>query len=214
MNTPAIITFDRLDPARTLITRFSRHLDSGRAVILPTETQYALVCDATQPTAVESVRALKGRGNEPFSVFLPGRAALGRWRVAPPQWAEALIAAFWPGPMTLVLPTRHRVFSLLGGKPGSLGVRVSPEPCISAILGRLARPLLATSANPSGLRLDTVRENRWLRRLTDDSQVLWARPTRYRRRMASTVIDCTGDRPRLLRDGAIPRTVWQAVLYK
>jgi L-threonylcarbamoyladenylate synthase len=214
MSAPAIITINRLQLARAPLARLCRHLEHGRPVILPTETQYALTCDATDPVAVESIRTIKGRGNQPFSVFLPDRAALGRWRVVPPTWAEPLIEAFWPGPLTLVLPTRLRVFSLLGGIVGAVGVRVSSEPYVSAITRRFGRPLLATSANRSGMQLDPAAENRWLSRLTGDRPVLWARPGRYQRRPASTVIDCTGDRPRLLRDGAIPRTVWRAVLYK
>ena len=104
------------------------------------------------------------------------------------------------------------MFGLLGAGASGVGVRVSSEPIVSALARRLSVPLVATSANPSGTNLDPRRENDWLSHLTRADEVVWARPIRYRRRPASTVIDCTGKRPRLLRDGAISVREWQASL--
>ena len=203
MKGSGIIPIVRSRPPAGAVTRLGRRLSSGRAVVFPTETQYALSVVATDQEAVRLVRRLKGRGTKPFSVFVADRMALATWRIRVPDWAISLSLRFWPGPLTLILPTDNPMFRLLGAGVSGVGVRVSSEPIVSALARRLAVPLVATSANPSGAQLSARRENRWLECLAQADEILWARPVRYRRRPASTVIDCTGRKPRLLRDGAI-----------
>jgi tRNA A37 threonylcarbamoyladenosine synthetase subunit TsaC/SUA5/YrdC len=83
---------------------------------------------------------------------------------------------------------------------------------VALVLARIARPLVATSANPSGRILDAEAENRWLGQHAAAGDFLWARPLRYSRRPASTVIDLTGSRPRELRAGPVSADAWGAVL--
>ncbi len=207
-----MIRYDRHAPSRSLIVALARQIASGRPAVIPTETQYALTADATSAAAIQAVRAVKGRrAQQPFSVFLTGAAALKQWRITVPDWAQPLAGILWPGPLTLILPTRNVVFRRLGSD-GSVGVRVSPEPIVQMLARALNRPLLATSANPSGSVLSAPEENNWLADGAECGKFLWARPRRYQRRTPSTVLDCCGSRPKLVRVGAIGRVEWQRAL--
>lgn len=212
MNRSSIIRYHRRKPTqRTIRTLADRLLDCGLAVV-PSETQYALCALATSRRAVDAARSLKGRdGNRPFSAFFRDAGGLHRWGVELDGYALVLAEQLWPGPVTLVLPARGVLAKRLGASE-AIGVRISPEPVLERLLARLDAPVVATSANPSGIVLSAVAENRWLAGLAQSGRILWVRPEIYRRRPASTVIDCTGRRPRELRGGAIPTAEWRAVL--
>lgn len=208
-----IIHFDRSNPSRSHLRRLSDLLIADRPVVLPTETQYALACDATSKSAIAAVRIIKGRQpSAPFSVFLPGVADLKHWRIGCPDYAKLLADQFWPGPLTLILPTSNPIFRLLGGDGTSVGVRCTPEPIIARLLIAINRPIVATSANPSGVVMDSRAENRWLTTLVAGGKLTWVKPDRYIRKPASTVIDCTGKVPRELRPGPIAKAAWNAAL--
>ena len=210
MNEPGIIRFDRANPPASLARRLSRHLATDGVAVFPTETQYALSTDATSERGLARVRLIKGRtANQPFSIFLADRRALAEWGITIPDWAEMLAEMFWPGPLTLILPSAQRVFRRLGGRAHTVGVRVSPEPIVERLCRMTGRPLIATSANPSGLVLSPSGENRWLARQAAEHRLIWARPRRYRRLRASTVLDCSKRCVRLVRDGAIPAQIWR-----
>jgi L-threonylcarbamoyladenylate synthase len=208
-----IIHLNRRNPSRSHVRRLSDLLLAGTPVVLPTETQYALACDATSKAAIASVRAIKGRQpSAPFSVFLPGISALEPWRIDYPEYAVLLAGQFWPGALTLILPTSNPIFKLLGGDGRSVGVRCTPEPIIASLLIATSRPIVATSANPSGVVMDARAENRWLTGLANGGELVWVKPDRYIRKTASTVIDCTGKVPRELRPGPISKAAWNAAL--
>lgn len=210
-----IISINRRNPSRSHINRIARFLRDGLPAVLPTETQYALACDATSKRAIDAVRAIKGRKpTAPFSIFLPGIESLGEWRIRCPEYALVLASRFLPGPLTLVLPTSNPLFKLLGGDGKSVGVRVTPEPVIRATLDAIQKPLVATSANPSGVILMATAENRWIGAMADAGSLAWAKPSRYIRQPASTIIDCTGKVPRELRPGPITKAEWNDLLSK
>ncbi|MBI5868441.1 MAG: threonylcarbamoyl-AMP synthase [candidate division Zixibacteria bacterium] len=212
MTNGRIIRYARRHPTGRLIRILERHLLAGGVAILPTETQYALAAIATSKRNVARVRTIKGRSHKlPFSVFLPDHQSLRRWHVDLPESAELLAEAFWPGPMTLILPTRHPALRRLGGG-ATVGIRVSPEPLIEKLCRRLGTPLLATSANPSGLVLSARAENHWLSSQVEVHGMIWARPARYKRHVTSTVLDCTRPRIRVVRPGAIPERIWWQAL--
>lgn len=209
-----ILSLNRAHPSRSQIHYLSRLLTTGRPVVLPTETQYALACDATSKSAVDAVRAIKGRQpSAPFSVFLSGVEELRRWRIGCPDYARWLADRFWPGPLTLILPTRNPIFKLLGGDGRSVGVRCTPEPIITMLLSGIKRPIVATSANPTGVVMNARDENRWLSRRARAEELVWAKPERFVRKPASTIIDCTGKVPRELRPGSITIAAWNAALH-
>jgi L-threonylcarbamoyladenylate synthase len=204
---------NRHRPARACVAQLACRLKAGLPVVVPTETQYALLADATSEAAVSAVLAIKGRSSQqPFSVFVLDAAWLDRWGIGCPPAARVLAEAFWPGPLTLILPTENPIFAHLGGNRRSVGIRVTPEPVVRFLLEQLARPLVATSANPSGRSLPPAAENRWLATEAAGGRVVWVRPWRYLRHDASTVVDCTVRVFRQLRAGPIGLDQWRAVV--
>jgi L-threonylcarbamoyladenylate synthase len=126
-------------------------LKRGEVVVFPTETLYGLGADALNEAAVEKVFRLKGRNpDNPIPVLLADREMLKALVAEVPALAEKLIASFWPGPLTLVLPARKDVPRPLLNSTGGIGVRISSEPLATGLVRALGRPLTATSANPSG----------------------------------------------------------------
>jgi L-threonylcarbamoyladenylate synthase len=209
-----IIRYNRRTPPRSLITRLAHHIVSGGLAVIPTETQYALTADATSARAVRDVRCLKERdAAQPLSIFLPDADSLAVWKIRTPEWARLLTAAYWPGPLTLVLPTDNPKLHRLGSRQG-VGVRVSPEPIVALLAKHVKRPLIATSANPSGVAFTLDAENVWLRHNAESGHFHWARPWRFLRRPPSTVLDCCSPRPKLIRAGAIPAREWRRTVRK
>jgi len=126
-------------------------LGRGDVIVFPTETLYGLGADALNFTAVERIFQLKGRDpNQPYPVLVSDRSMLESLVGQIVPLAEKLIARFWPGPLTLVLPARPHIPKPLVNSTGGVGVRVSSQPIAQEIVKMLGRPLTATSANPSG----------------------------------------------------------------
>lgn len=127
-------------------------LRSGALVAFPTETVYGLGADARQGAAVAAIYSAKGRPSfNPLIVHVADMAA-ARAFVDWTPLAETLAAAFWPGPLTLVLPLRdsHELSSLVTAGLPSLGIRVPAHPVAQALLQAFDGPVAAPSANPSG----------------------------------------------------------------
>lgn len=126
-------------------------LRAGGLIVFPTETLYGLGADALNFAAVEKVFQLKGRDlANPFPVIVSDRAMLDSLVAEISPLAEKLMAHFWPGPLTLVLPARADIPPQLVNATGGIGVRISSQPIAMEIVRALGRPLTATSANPSG----------------------------------------------------------------
>jgi L-threonylcarbamoyladenylate synthase len=126
-------------------------LRRGEVIVYPTETLYGLGADALNADAVEKVFQLKGRdADKPIPVLVADREMLGALVAEVSPLAEKLMARFWPGPLTLVLPARRDLPRPLVNRSGGIGVRISSQPIAARLLEALGRPLTATSANPSG----------------------------------------------------------------
>lgn len=180
-------------------------LRSGGIVAYPTETFYGVGGDARRADAARAVFALKGRaGSEPLPLVLPDAGWLEHVAVELTDLARRLAAAFWPGPLTVVVRAASWVPAEVHGGTGSVGVRVSPHPVAAALARGLGAPLVATSANRSGQpparRADEVRAVFPDLVVVDGGQTPGGAP--------STVVDATGRAPVLLRPGAIP---WQQI---
>lgn len=125
---------------------------AGQPVAIPTETVYGLAADATDPTAVARIYAAKGRPSfNPLIVHVPDLAAARRIAEFDDE-ALALAGAFWPGPLTLVLPLRGDagIASLVTAGLDTVAVRVPAHRAIRALLAATGKPLAAPSANASG----------------------------------------------------------------
>lgn len=178
-------------------------LTGGGVVVYPTETFYGLGADALSEDSLRRLAALKGRdAGKPISVLVSSRTML--LEIVPPlsETAERLMGKFWPGPLTLVLPARACVSPILTGGRGTIGVRISSHPLAEALVAELGRPVTATSANPSGREPATsVSQARgYFGSRVDaylDGGPAPAGP-------GSTVIELSGDRAVLIREGVIP----------
>lgn len=126
-------------------------LEHGDVIVFPTETLYGLGADALNFSAVEKIFQLKGRDpNNPFPVLIADRTMLDSLVSQVTPLAALLMARFWPGPLTLVLPARPDIPRPLVNRRGGIGVRLSSQPIATGLVRLLGRPLTATSANPSG----------------------------------------------------------------
>lgn len=130
-------------------------LKKGKIIVYPTETLYALGCDARNPQAALRAAALKARpSSKPFPLVLGSVDQLAE--LCPDLPAdirpdlERLAAKFWPGPLSVLLPTRPDLPSLARDAEGFSSVRVSPHPTVQALCAEIGGPLVATSANVSG----------------------------------------------------------------
>lgn len=177
-------------------------LRAGAPVILPTDTVYGL-CALPEPDAVERMYALKGR--EPRKPSALVAADVDALLAAVPELDERLLRALLPGPYTLVLPNPARRFpSITGGNPEAIGVRVPELPEVARAVVAAVGCVVATSGNLAG-GADPRRVEDVPRELLDrvgavvDAGGLPGTP--------STVLDCTGDEPRVLREGAVPADV-------
>ncbi len=140
-----------LETTDTRIAPAVAALKRGEVIVYPTETLYGLGADALNVAAVEKVFRLKGRNRDnPIPVLVADREMLTALVADVPALAEKLIASFWPGPLTLVLPARKDVSPPLLNSSGGIGVRISSEPVATGLVRALGHPLTSTSANPSG----------------------------------------------------------------
>lgn len=179
-------------------------LKQGELVAYPTETVYGLGADPGRGAALEKLLRLKGReATKGLILLVAGAAEVERVALPPSPLARALMARFWPGPLTLVIPARPELSPLVTGGHGWVAVRHSPSPVVTTLLERFGAPLVSTSANPSGV--PTPARGEELRRLWGKAlAVVVDHPGNGGGGQPSTVIRVDGERLEGLREGAIP----------
>lgn len=191
------------------ITDAAQRLKSGALVAFPTETVYGLGADATNPAAVARIYSTKGRpADHPLIVHLADMQDISEWAAEIPDYAIDLARAFWPGPMTLILPRTGLAADFITGGQETVGVRVPDHAIALALLSAFKKAggkgLAAPSANRFGQVSPTtasaVREELG-DFLAENDLILDGGPSLVG--VESTIIDCTADAPRILRPGAI-----------
>jgi len=177
-------------------------LRAGGLVAFPTETVYGLGADARSPEAVRRLFVAKGRpADHPVIVHLASADAMPEWASRVPSTAVTLAAAFWPGPLTLVLPRAAHVLDLVTGGQETVAIRVPSHPVAHALLETYGDGVVAPSANRFG-RLSPTRADHVHAELGDAVDlILDGGPTDVG--VESTIVDLSGDRPTLLRPGGI-----------
>ncbi|MBM3532759.1 MAG: threonylcarbamoyl-AMP synthase [Alphaproteobacteria bacterium] len=196
----------------TEIDEAAAALAAGRLVAFPTETVYGLGADATSDEAVARVYEAKGRPVfNPLIAHVPDLAAAERLVVFTDS-ARRLARAFWPGPLTLVLPRAADcpVSLLASAGLDTLAVRVPDHPLALSLLRAVGRPLVAPSANPSGQLSPTTAQHVREALGGKVSVVLDGGPCRVG--IESTVVDLSGERPVLLRPGGVSTEAIEAIL--
>ncbi|MBG9388825.1 L-threonylcarbamoyladenylate synthase [Caenimonas aquaedulcis] len=195
------------DPAA--IERAARTLAAGGLVAFPTETVYGLGADAASDAAVGEIFRAKGRpADHPLIVHVPDAAAVDRFAASAPDFARALMRAFWPGPLTLILPRREGVATAAAGGQASIGVRCPAHPVAHALLVACAgtTPAVHGLAGPSANRFGRVSPTtaQHVRgEFGDELLVLDGGPCDVG--IESTIVDCTRGVPVLLRPGVLTR---------
>lgn len=213
MNIPDPALHTRLLPAdRTGLDAAAALLDAGACVAFPTETVYGLGGDATQPLAVARIYAAKGRpAFNPLIAHVPDLAAAMREGVLDGM-ALVLARAFWPGPLTLVVPRRAggTVCDLATAGMDSVALRVPAHPLALELLQRVGRPVAAPSANRSGRVSPTTAAHVMADLDGAIAAVVDGGATQVG--VESTIVACLDGRVVLLRPGGITRDAIEAVL--
>jgi L-threonylcarbamoyladenylate synthase len=197
-----VVRVDPTRPSPELLESAGRRLREGELVAFPTETVYGLGADATQADAVRSVFVTKGRpSTDPLIVHVVDEAAAREVVADWPDAAGRLARRFWPGPLTLVLPRGGMVVPTVGGGRPTVAVRVPAHPVALGLLRAAGVPVAAPSANRFG-RISPTEGAHVVEELGGSVPVvLDAGPTPLG--VESTVVDLTGERPALLRPGAL-----------
>lgn len=193
------------------IERAAECLRAGKLVAFPTETVYGLGADALNAQAVAGIYVAKGRpADYPLIVHGADGDTLLRLtrRVPAPAWV--LIERFWPGPLTLVLSRAASVPDAVTGGQGTVALRVPDHPLALALLAEFDGPLVAPSANRFGRISPTTAEHVQEELGSAVDFILDGGPCQVG--VESAIVDLSGDAPRLLRPGGVPREAIEALL--
>ncbi len=188
----------------------ARAIREGQLIGLPTETVYGLAADAENPQAVEKIFQLKGRPKDhPLIIHVLDHVAASHFATDIAEFAQALMRAFWPGPLTVILRRREGIAAAAAGAQATVGLRCPSHPVAQALLARLQQPepglravmgLAAPSANLFG-RVSPTTAAHVVDDLGGDLLVLDGGGCAVG--IESTIVDCSRAQPVLLRPGVI-----------
>jgi len=191
------------------------HLAAGKVLAYPTETVYGFG-GGVDERSVQQLVSLKGRPKgKPFLLLIAASEMIERLGLHLTGYAAMFAARFWPGPLTLVLPGgEKRVPDLLRGPEGGIAVRWTPHTSLARLILAHGQPITSTSANRPGVPPATAADQivaqwtdaiaRGTLRVLDGGTLKESQP--------STVVDCTGRLPRVIRPGAISATKLRAIV--
>jgi L-threonylcarbamoyladenylate synthase len=192
-------------------------LANGALVAFPTETVYGLGADATNVQAIARIYEVKGRPSDhPLIVHIAGLEYLEQWISNIPEYAIELAREYWPGPMTLILQRSELAKDFITGEQNTVGIRIPDNSIALGLLDAFHKlggaGIAAPSANRFGQVSPTTAEavkEELGEYLSDTDLVLDGGPSEVG--LESTIIDCTGDLPRILRPGAITITMIEEI---
>jgi L-threonylcarbamoyladenylate synthase len=200
------------------VTDAATTLMRGNLVAFPTETVYGLGADASNKDAVARLYAVKGRpADHPLIVHISTAAQLDKWASDIPEYAIKLARSFWPGPMTLILPRTDLAKDFITGGQNNVGLRVPEHTFALALLKEFEKQgglgIAAPSANRFGKVSPTTASavsDELSNYLSKDDLILDGGPCAVG--VESTIIDCTKDKPIILRPGAVTKEMIEEVL--
>jgi L-threonylcarbamoyladenylate synthase len=200
-----VLSVDPTQPEAEHIQEASQVLARGGLVAFPTDTLYALGASALDPRAIERVLTVKGRHHgKPLSVLLPSAALASELAAELPEAVRGLMQAFWPGPLTVVVRASSAVPALLTAATGTVGLRVPAGRVAQQLLAAFGGPVIGTSANKAG-GADPA-DARAVQKAIGGQIDLILDGGRVALGIPSTVIDCTHEPARILREGSVPRS--------
>ena len=206
-----ILPTDTPELFRAAVRQAAESLRAGEVVALPTETVYGLAANALNAAAVAQIFRIKGRpAHNPIIIHVASiemaKRCVSRWT----QPAEHLAQAFWPGPLTLVLPRGVDIPEVVTAGGPTAGVRWPSHPLIQAVIRECGFPLAAPSANPSNRISPTSAEH--VRKVLGHKLRLIVDGGRSQVGIESTVVDVSVEPPIVLRPGMIHEQALLAVL--
>lgn len=175
----------------------------GRLIVYPTDTVYGLGCRIDDPQAVGRIFEIKRRpAAEALPVLLADAGQLEEYVVSVPAGARRLISRFWPGPLTLIFRRSDRIPAVVAAGGDTVAVRVPGHPVPRALVRGLGIPIVGTSANSHGMPAPTTAQAAVFD--LGDRVDLVLDGGRAPLGRESTMVDVTGEVPRVVREGAIP----------
>ena len=211
MQACARLSVNSSSPRLDALRRAELEIRRGQIVAVRTDTLYGLLADAANEAALRRVFRAKGRpDSKPILLLVDSDAQLARLvRRFPPEFS-ALASAFWPGPLTMVLPAKSNVSTLVTAGTGTVAVRLPNSRLVRSLARLTGRTLTGTSANLSGRAGarsadEVVSQLRYRVPLVLDSG-------RVSKSDPSTIVDLTGDGPRILRPGWVSQAAIESVL--
>lgn len=206
-----IVTIKDLAHPRQELAEAVALLRQNQVVAFPTETVYGLGALGLSTEAVATLYQTKGRPrNKAFSLQIPHVSMLPELVTKVPEMASKLLQAFAPGPLTVILPKKDHIPDIVTGGKNTVGIRIPQQPVALALLQLLGEPLAVPSANISGHRSPCSAQEVW-----EDLQgriplIVDGGPCAVGQE--STIVDCTGNQPVIVRQGAISLEAIQQVL--
>ena len=197
-----IVRLDLSHPEKAF-SRCREVIHAGGVIVYPTDTLYGLGADPTNPDAVRKLFTIKSRqADQPILLLIKDANEVRDWAAEITPRAERLMKKFWPGPLTLVFKAKPEVMAELTGGAGTIGLRVPGNALTRQLLAYLGSALTGTSANIAGKPAPrTAREaagviGEMVDLVLDGGGTAGGKP--------STVVDVSGDEPKVIREGAIP----------
>lgn len=200
-----------LSPTSENILYCAESLLTGNLVAFPTETVYGLGADATNELAVSKIYEVKGRPSDhPLIVHISSNSKLELWATNIPKYARDLASKFWPGPMTLILKRSNIAQDFITGGQNTVALRVPNHPVASDLLTSFEAMGGLGIAAPSANRFGAVSPTSGSDVLSELGEYITNKDMvldggKSSIGLESTIIDCTGKFPRILRPGAITR---------
>jgi L-threonylcarbamoyladenylate synthase len=190
------------------ILEAARRIQAGDLVGFPTETVYGLGADASSDEAVAGIFVAKGRpADHPLIVHVADAAQVNDYASSVPPFAERLMKAFWPGPLTVILPRREGIAAAAAGGQNSIGLRCPSHPVALAFLQACGTGVAGPSANRFG-RVSPTTAQHVAAEFGEALLVLDGGPCAVG--IESSIVDCTRSRPVLLRPGVLTRAQLEA----
>ena len=196
----------RIEPADLGLQEAAELIRRGDLVAFPTETVYGLGADAGNASAIEKIYQVKGRpANNPLIVHVPDVAAAQSYSAGFSPIAVAFAQAFWPGPLTLVLPRNDRICPAVSAGKTTVAIRCPSNPVAQELLRAAGRPIAAPSANRSGHTSPTTAQHVYDELAGRIALILDGGACGVG--LESTVVDVTGTSPAILRPGAVTQAM-------
>jgi len=189
--------------AKPTVNQAAAHIRAGELVAFPTETVYGLGADASNDAAVAKIFTAKGRPSDhPLIVHIASSAQVLDYAISLPPFAECLIKAFWPGPLTVILQRKPGVATAAAGGQNSIGLRCPAHPLALEFLKACGTGVAGPSANKFG-RVSPTTALHVAQEFGDSLMVLDGGPCTVG--IESSIVDCTRGQPVLLRPGVLTR---------